>query len=115
MIRFISNEAQKSDSFIHVYECEHDSTLANALSQLMVSRGYKLIQGTVNSGVYEKGNQTMRLLFGAFSKYFNFKVTVENCKINFSTGTPAILGGIIGINQVQKEVAEISEALKNLQ
>lgn len=42
MIRFISNEAQKSDSFIHVYECEHDSTLANALSQLMVSRGYSL-------------------------------------------------------------------------
>ncbi len=115
MIRFISNEVQNSDNFIHVFQCDSDNELANAVSTVMVKRGYKLIEGTIISGVYEKGNRTMRLLFGAFSKYFKFNISVDVMKVRFSSGTSGFSGGVIGIGQIRKESAEISEAFKFLQ
>lgn len=115
MIQFMRNENQLSDSFTHVYDCENDNELANALSQVMISCGYKLIEGNITKGVYEKGNRAMRILFGAFCKYFKFNINIENKSINLSSGTSGFSGGVIGIGQVRKEVNELAEKLKNLQ
>lgn len=115
MIKFLTNEVQKSDSFIHVYQCDSDNELANAVSQIMIGRGYKLKEGNISNGVYEKGDRTMRLLFGAFVKYFKFTINVSNMKVTLNSGTSGFSGGVIGIGQVKKEAGEISEVLKTLQ
>jgi hypothetical protein len=115
MIRFLTSEVQNSDNFIHVYQCDSDNELANAISQVMIGRGYKLKEGTIVNGVYEKGDRTMRLLFGAFVKYFKFTINVTNMKVTLNSGTSGFSGGVIGIGQVRKEAGEIAEVFKTLQ
>jgi hypothetical protein len=114
MIKFIGNENQISDSFTHVYDCDNDIELANSLSKVMVNSGYKLVEGTIQRGVYEKGNRSMRILFGAFCKYFKFNISVENKRINLISASSVFSGGVIGITQVRKEVNALSEKLKAL-
>jgi len=114
MIQFIRNENQISDSFTHAYDCDNDNELANSLSKVMVNNGYKLVEGTIQRGVYEKGNRALRILFGAFCKYYKFNIVVENKRIGLSSASAGFSGGVIGIGQVRKEVNTLSEKLKTL-
>ena len=115
MIKFIANEVRNTDNFIHAFECDNDNQLATSVAMFMKSKGYQLVEGTVNDGVFEKGNRTMRILFGAFVKYFKFKVKVENARVHISTGTSGFSGGVIGIGQVKSETTQIADGLMNLQ
>ncbi len=114
MIQFISNEINNSDNFVHSYQCDSNDELANAVSKVMIDRGYKLIDGNIANGVYEKGNRTLRLLFGAFSKYYKFNISIQEMKVKFSSGSSGFSGGVIGIGQIRKETGEISDAFKVL-
>ena len=114
MARFLTNEVLTSDSFIHVYQDINDNDLANEVSKIMVSRGYKLKEGTIINGAYEKGDRTLRLLFGAFSKYFKFNVSVENMRVKLSTGTSGFSGGVLGIGQVRDETKILSQQFQEI-
>jgi hypothetical protein len=88
--------------------------LATAVAMFMKNNGYNLIERIVINAIFEKGNRTTKLLFGAFVKYFKFNVKVENCRVHFSSGNSRFSGGVIGIGQVKKEAKEIAGGLKGL-
>jgi len=94
------------------------TTLANKVHEFFISRGYKLKSGSPESGVYECGNYTMRILFGAFVKYYKFQTFVtqqgEQTVIRVQKGHSGMSGGVIGMNKLNKELKKIAEALEGL-
>jgi len=114
MAKFLANEVRNSDNFIHTFECESDNELATSIAMFMKSNGYTLLEGNVMNATYEKGNRTMRLLFGAFVKYYKISVDVQNGKANIGSASAGFSGGLIGVNQVKKEVLRISNELEKL-
>jgi hypothetical protein len=112
MIRFISTEAHSANSFTHIFECGNDEELASAVKIIMLNKGYQLVEGSINNGAYEKGNRVMRLLFGAMVKYYKFNIVVAENKVKLSSGSSGFSGGLIGVNQMQKETSQISELIK---
>ena len=79
--------------------------LDNKLNLFFTSEGYTL-----------KGNRVLRILFGAFVKYHKQSVIVKNEGELFSVmlhkDSTGMSGGLIGMNQVKKEFARLSEAFK---
>ncbi len=90
--------------------------LENKLNLFFASEGYipKSTEGDVHT--YTKGNRVMRLLFGAFVKYHKQSATIKNEGDLFSLmlhkDSTGMSGGLIGMNQVKKEFARLSEAFK---
>lgn len=90
--------------------------LENKLNLFFTSEGYtpKAVEGEVHT--YTKGNRVLRLLFGAFVKYHKQSVTLRNegelFSLQLAKESSGISGGLIGMNQVKKEFARLSEAFK---
>lgn len=88
----------------------------NKLNLFFTSEGYKLKSAEGEVRTYEKGNRTMRILFGAFIKYHKQSVTIKNNADLFSLmllkDSTGMSGGLIGMNQVKKEFARLAEAFK---
>lgn len=90
--------------------------LENKLNLFFTSEGYALKsqQGEVYS--YTKGNRILRLLLGAFVKYHKQSVTIKNegelYSLLLQKDSSGMSGGLIGMNQVKKEFARLSEAFK---
>lgn len=86
--------------------------LAPQVHQLFVRNGYRVCGQEGATTIYEKGSYTLRILFGAFCKYYKFGTSLHldsNGEVivtlqNKSTG---ISGGLIGINQMKKEHARL--------
>lgn len=81
-------------------------------------RGYRLKSGDSEKGTYVKGNRVLRILLGAFYKYFLFDVSVfeaqEEIRVEVKRETTGMSGGLVGMNQVKKELEAIDQALKLL-
>jgi hypothetical protein len=90
--------------------------LENRLNLFFSSEGYTLKSSTGDVYTYTKGNRVMRLLFGAFVKYHKQSATIKNEGSLFSLmlhkDSTGMSGGLIGMNQVKKEFARLSEAFK---
>ncbi len=90
--------------------------LDNKLNLFFSSQGYKLKNTTGEVRFYEKGNRTMRILLGAFSKYHKQAVTVKHegelFSILLQKDSTGMSGGLIGMNQVKKEFARLADAFK---
>lgn len=111
MLYFKEVEKDSSEGFIYTYSGVSRTELEKSVTETMISLGYTHL----GSGFFEKGSRTMRLLFGAFCKYFKFQVSVDdadpqNIKLMISKSTTGISGGVIGMNQVKKEL----EYMKNV-
>ncbi len=113
MIKFIGKEETGQSFHTFVFECESDQELANHVSGTFLKRGYKL-KGNSYEGSYEKGDRTLRLLFGAFVKYFKFKIKIENNKLHIHKESSGMSGGLIGMNQVNKEFDAIVQELTKI-
>ena len=91
--------------------------LENKLNLFFSSEGYTLKSNQGEVYTYTKGNRVMRILFGAFVKYHKQSVTIKNEGELFSLmlhkDSTGMSGGLIGMNQVKKEFARLSEAFKN--
>lgn len=91
--------------------------LDNKINLFFTSEGYRLKSSAGEIRTYERGNRTLRILFGAFSKYHKQSVTIKHEGDLFSVmlhrDSTGMSGGVIGINQVRKEFARLSEAFKN--
>jgi hypothetical protein len=91
--------------------------LENKLNLFFISEGYTLKSGGEDIFTYTKGNRVMRLLFGAFVKYHKQSVTIKNEGAAFSLmlhkDSTGMSGGLIGMNQVKKEFARLSEAFRS--
>jgi hypothetical protein len=73
--------------------------LANKVHEFFISRNYKLKSGSPESGFYEHGNYVMRILFGAFVKYFKFQAFVipqgGQTVIQVQKGHSGMSGGVM--------------------
>jgi len=94
------------------------SKLATELNSVFVNEGYKLEFGTLEKGQYGKGNAALRILFGAFVKRFcwNFEILPEGggSRLVFTKEAKGYAGGIIGVNQVNKEFKRVIELIKQI-
>jgi hypothetical protein len=90
--------------------------LDNRLNLFFTSEGYKLKNATGETRVYEKGNRTARILLGAFVNYHKQSVQVKPEGNQFSImlhrDSTGMSGGLIGMNQVKKEFARLSDAFR---
>ncbi|HOK37704.1 MAG: hypothetical protein WHW07_00075 [Bacteroidales bacterium] len=111
MIKFIGKEETGQSFHTFIFECESVQSLANHVSETFIKRGYKLKDGNSFDGSYEKGDRILRLLFGAFVKYFKFKIKIENNKLHIHKESSGMSGGLIGMNQVNKEFNAIVKEL----
>ena len=90
--------------------------LDNKMNLFFTSEGYRLKSAEGEIRTYEKGNRVLRLLFGAFVKYHKQSVTIKSQNDRFSLllmrDSTGMSGGLIGMNQVKKEFARLTEAFK---
>lgn len=93
------------------------SELDNKLNLFFTSEGYS-VKSNKKEGetVYKKGNFVLRILFGAFVKYYQVLVVVKKQDDLFSVLVQrdgnGMSGGVIGMNQVRKEFARLNEGFK---
>lgn len=119
MPHFVSTESMDGSTVLNVYSGIGAQDLAMAVSQKLTAAGYSIKEGKPGDAVYEKGNRTMRILFGAFVKYFKFGVRVEdggdgNLKVRVHKLTSGMSGGLIGVGQVKTELKRIAHDLGTL-
>lgn len=95
--------------------CTKDE-LENKLNLFFTSEGYKLKSAEGDNKVFTKGSRIKRLLLGAFAPYHKQTVSIKSSGDFFSLllhkDSSGISGGLIGMNQVKKEFARLSEAFK---
>lgn len=118
MPHFQKNENYSNQLFVHQYAGIDATGLANTADQLLNKDGYKLIEGQVGNGTYEKGNRTMRVLFGAFVKYSKIHVASKSqdeiAQLVVDRKTSGMSGGLIGMNQVKKEMERLAGLLSGI-
>lgn len=93
-------------------------SLSDSIHNWFVQEKYTLKEGDPANGTYTSGNRVMRLLFGAFSKYFAFEVHVrtylEEVHVDIRKASTGMSGGVIGMNQMKKELQRVATELKKL-
>lgn len=119
MAYFSQNVQTTNDYFIHEYAGADMETLTKVINETMTTTGYKQIEGVADNAVYEKGNKVLRLLFGAFVKYFKFAIQVKpsedgKLQLRVTKHASGVAGGIIGISQVKKELKRLNELMKDI-
>jgi len=91
--------------------------LDNKLNLFFSSQGYKVKSDAPDNKVFKKGNKTMRILFGAFAKYYQFSVATKSqdnvIGVQLLKDSSGMSGGLIGMKQVKKEFERIQEAFKS--
>lgn len=119
MAYFKKNLQRTNEIIINTYGGISKSELDEKANDLMQIQGYKLIGGTPANGTYEKGNRTMRILFGAFVKYNKFQLSTravadDEVELTAQRSTSGFSGGLIGMNQVRNEVIRLADVLNSL-
>jgi hypothetical protein len=119
MPHYVTTLERQKDKYTHQYNGISYEELSNRLHQQFNTAGYKVLQTYAGGALYEKGNYTMRILFGAFVKYFKFSVQITdggNGLLNISVlrQTSGMSGGLIGMNQVKNEMQRLEEVLKQI-
>lgn len=119
MPHFVSNELLDSSTCVHIYSGIDRDALALQSAQVLTRAGYELKEGKPGSGVFVKGNRVMRILFGAFYKYFRFALIIEDgpngtLKLRIQKQTSGMSGGLIGVAQVKKEMKRVAEDMKQI-
>jgi hypothetical protein len=116
MAHYLSTESSDGATVVNVYSGISAEDLAMKVSQKLTATGYSIKEGKPGDAVYEKGNRVMRILFGAFVKYFKFGVRVEDAgngslKVRVHKLTSGMSGGLIGVGQVKNELKRIAADL----
>jgi lactate dehydrogenase-like 2-hydroxyacid dehydrogenase len=90
--------------------------LDNKINLFFTSEGYTPKEKSADLHTYTKGNRVLRLLLGAFVKYHKQSVAIRQEGDQFSVmlnkESSGMSGGLIGMNQVKKEFARLSEAFR---
>ena len=119
MGHFINNEVTSKSNFVHVYSGISKEELDKKIDQLLISSGYNLQEGQLGNGVYVKGNRVLRILFGAFVKYFKFNIITKSTgadelKLAVLQESSGMSGGLIGMNQVKNELIRLGQILQTI-
>lgn len=114
-MNFTEVESATDHTFYSFSNCTREE-LDNRLNLFFTAEGYTYKGETANGKVYTKGNQALRVVLGAFWKYFKILLLVSPQADGFSVlvkrDASGFMGGIIGVTQVRKEFRRIHEAFK---
>jgi len=90
--------------------------LENKLNLFFTSEGYTLLKEKPGEKTYKKGNKMLRYLLGAFVKYNQLFVAIKTqgdlYSVMVQRDSTGMSGGAIGMSQVRKEFARMTEAFK---
>jgi len=119
MAHFIKDLGSSKDMISFGYSSISKEELVKQATTILTQRNYKKVSEANGNYTFESGNRTMRILLGAFIKYFKFHLQVHKVadgmlEIKIIRATSGMSGGVIGMNQVTKEMTEIAMALKKL-
>jgi hypothetical protein len=119
MAFFVKNIQISGDLIKHQYNGVDINTLATNIDFLMLKEGYKLVSGQKGNGEYEKGNRVLRILFGAFVKYFKYTIKLKeledkSIELLFIKTSSGMSGGLIGMNQVKNELKRLAQVLSTI-
>lgn len=106
-----------NDSVVYNFTGTNQAELENKLNLFFASEKLPYKSTVGEERIYMRGNKALRILFGAFVKYFRIAVTVRQQGEMFSVRilrdmNLMMSGGLIGVNKSRKEFARLSEALK---
>ncbi len=93
--------------------------LGKKVHDLILTAGYKMIEGSAGNAVYEKGSMALRIIFGAFVKHFKFAVIVSpieggDMRLEIAKKTSGAAGGLVGMKQVKNEFERLSKLLQTI-
>jgi hypothetical protein len=116
---FLKNLQSTGDLVSNLYSGIDAAGMAKKIDETMQAHGYKLTEGQIGNGSYEKGSRVMRLLFGAFVKYFKFSITIAanpqgELMVNLFKQTSGMSGGLIGMNQVKNELKRMAVVMQSI-
>lgn len=116
---FIKNLQAQDGLISNLYNSNNVNQLTHFIHQMMAQVGYSIKEEVPGTITYEKGSRVMRILFGAFVKYFKFTVaivqTAENeITVNIFKQSSGVSGGLIGMNQVKNEMRMIGTMMETL-
>lgn len=119
MTHFKDSIEVNKTGFNYLYTDISKNDLEKKFRTLFTSNGYSCLSNTGSDSMYEKGSRVMRILLGAFIKYFKFRVIITSTSENEHTvklikETSGMSGGVIGINQVKKELDRLSRLFQNI-
>ncbi|MCD6556525.1 MAG: hypothetical protein J7K64_04960 [Bacteroidales bacterium] len=104
---------------MHIYSGISKDELDVKIDELLLSSGYKMKEGKLGNATYVKGNRALRILFGAFVKYFKFNIETnsnnsDELKVEVKKATSEMTGGLIGVSQVKKELKRMAQILQSI-
>ena len=119
MKHYTKNDFLSNDKFAHLYSGISKDELGKEIDKILLASGYTLKEGIIGNGTYVKGNKALRILFGAFVKYFKFYVGIESVnqdsvKATVTKTTSGMSGGLIGMAQVKKELQRLALLLQTI-
>ena len=119
MKSFIKNESTSKSNFIHIYSGITKDDLDKKIYELLLSSGYKLKDGQFGNATYVKGNRALRILFGAFVKYYKFNIMTssnssDELKVEVEKESSGMSGGLIGVSQVKNELKRLAQILQTI-
>lgn len=119
MPNFVKNEITSNNDIVNLYGGISKSDLDQKIDGLLKKEGYSIKQGVPGNATYEKGNQALRILLGAFHKFFKIVVLTEEleneqCRLSIEKTASGISGGLIGISQVNKELKRLGVLMQGI-
>lgn len=114
---FKAVETETKDNCILIYESTKEN-MQEKFNEMFHLMGYKIQEISSDSIVITRGNRILRMLLGAFYKYFKFAVhftaSDEETKVYMNSQSSGISGGLIGLNQVKKEFSRLVDTAKRM-
>ncbi|GAA5105660.1 hypothetical protein GCM10023211_04650 [Orbus sasakiae] len=108
MALFIKEAYVNENDYTFLYQGINEGEFKQKIANIMAERGYR----DIGDHVYEKGNGTLRMLLGAFYKHYKIQIMPQclddgTMCVAIKKRSSGFAGGVIGMNQIQKELAAI--------
>ena len=119
MTHFKSVHFSDNNRFEFIYENATVEEIALAVEKALSADRYIIKEGPLGDRTYSKGNRVLRLLLGAFYKYFEFNIDVkkredETVIVAVRKTSSGVSGGLVGVSQVKKELHRLEGVLQGI-
>ncbi|MFD2286406.1 hypothetical protein GJU39_00595 [Pedobacter petrophilus] len=119
MPHFVKNLQTVDGLISNLYQDVSIAEMTEQIKQLFEQQGYKVTDQQFGNLLLEHGNRVMRILFGAFVKYYKFSVTMvqsaENeLTVNVFQQSSGMSGGLIGMKQIKTELTRLNFLFSNI-
>jgi hypothetical protein len=119
MKHFQSVHFSDKNRFEFIYENATADEIGIAIEKALSTDRYIIKEGALGDRTYTKGNRILRLMLGAFYKYFEFNVDVKERDDKtviaaIRKSSSGVSGGLVGVNQVNKELKRLETVFQEI-